>query len=205
MYHPDLSYSFCMSNTNCQDDQSYPTCAYTPLPSFWIQYGRKVKRWAQKTGKKCPGAICKNGAIPHVEFKYLPLSEISFGLFSVVQLVIWPFSYSRPIASEKTPCYRSEAIAAVIEIRGSGLVNRKDKLEENVKTKRARFEDIKAINKNIKCLYLTLKEREITKGTNYDQLSKKHLGSDYFCLRESTTQTAKEGEWKRFVRALLDP
>ena len=112
---------------------------------------------------------------------------------------------SRPVASEKTPCYRLEAIAAVIEIRGSGLVNYKDRLEEDVKAKRTRFEDIKAINKNIKCLYLTLQEREITKGTNYDQLSKKHLGSDYFCLRESTTQTAKAAEWKRFVRALLGP
>lgn len=41
--------------------------------------GRRIKRWAQKTGKKCPGAMCKNGSIPHVEFKDLSLSEISFG------------------------------------------------------------------------------------------------------------------------------
>lgn len=41
--------------------------------------GRKIKRWAQRTGKKCPGTVCKNGNNPHVEFKDLPLSEISFG------------------------------------------------------------------------------------------------------------------------------
>jgi len=39
--------------------------------------GRKIKRWAQKTGKKCPGTMCKNG--PHVEFKDLSPSVISFG------------------------------------------------------------------------------------------------------------------------------
>ena len=41
--------------------------------------GRRIKRWAQKSGKKCPGIICKNGATPHIEFRDLPLSEISFG------------------------------------------------------------------------------------------------------------------------------
>jgi len=39
--------------------------------------GRKIKRWAQKTGKKCPGTMCKN--TPHVEFRDLSRSEISFG------------------------------------------------------------------------------------------------------------------------------
>lgn len=39
--------------------------------------GRKIKRWARKTGKKCPGILCKNG--PHIEFKDLSPSVISFG------------------------------------------------------------------------------------------------------------------------------
>jgi len=40
--------------------------------------GRTIKRWAQKTGKRCPGIHCKNNQ-NHVEFKDLRLSEITFG------------------------------------------------------------------------------------------------------------------------------
>lgn len=41
--------------------------------------GRRVKRWAQRKGKKCPGTMCKKGSSPHIEFKDLTLSKISFG------------------------------------------------------------------------------------------------------------------------------
>lgn len=41
--------------------------------------GRKIKRWAQKTGKKCPGQGCKKGKHPNIEFKDIRLSEIAFG------------------------------------------------------------------------------------------------------------------------------
>jgi len=112
---------------------------------------------------------------------------------------------SIPIASEKTPCYSLRSIAAVIEIRGHGLVNYKERLEEDVRAKHTRFEDIRARNKDTKCLYLTLQEREVTKGTDYVHLSMKYLGSDFFSLRESTTQVTREGEWKRFIKALLCP
>ncbi|MHA2052846.1 MAG: hypothetical protein ACW99F_04525 [Candidatus Hodarchaeales archaeon] len=41
--------------------------------------GVKIKKWAQKTGKKCPGIVCKKGNHPNIEFKDLRLSEIAFG------------------------------------------------------------------------------------------------------------------------------
>jgi hypothetical protein len=41
--------------------------------------GRKIKRWAKKTGKKCPGQFCKKGKSPNIEFKDLKMSEIAFG------------------------------------------------------------------------------------------------------------------------------
>lgn len=41
--------------------------------------GRRLKRWAQARGKRCPGTTCKKGSKPHIEFKDLQLSEISFG------------------------------------------------------------------------------------------------------------------------------
>ena len=98
-----------------------------------------------------------------------------------------------------------KSIAAVIEIRGSGLVNKKHKLEEDVKTKKSRFEKIKERDKNIKCLYLTLQEREKTvKGTNYVQLSQQYLKKNFFYLRESTTHETIPDEWEHFVRTLLD-
>ncbi len=40
--------------------------------------GRNIKRWAQTTGKRCPGTHCKN-AQQNIEFKDLKLSEIAFG------------------------------------------------------------------------------------------------------------------------------
>ena len=40
--------------------------------------GRKIKRWAQKTGKKCPGQLCKTGKRPNIKFKDLKVSEIAF-------------------------------------------------------------------------------------------------------------------------------
>jgi hypothetical protein len=40
--------------------------------------GRQLKRWAQKTGKQCPGLKCKNGK-QHIEFTDLSQSEIAFG------------------------------------------------------------------------------------------------------------------------------
>jgi hypothetical protein len=112
---------------------------------------------------------------------------------------------SRRVASEKTPRYNLESIASVIEVKGHGLVDYKSKLEDDVKTKHARFEDIRAKSRHTKCLYLTLQEREVTRGTNYVEVSRRHLGSHFFSLRESTTQKVIEGEWKRFVKALLDP
>jgi hypothetical protein len=113
---------------------------------------------------------------------------------------------TKPVASEKTPCYELESIVAVVEIRGHGLVNYKDRLEDDVKVKRDRFEEIKAKKKrDVTCLYLTFQEREITKGTDYDRLSRKHLGPSFFSLRESTTQKVRDGEWNRFVKALIGP
>ena len=41
--------------------------------------GVKIKKWAKRTGKKCPGKICKRGKHPNVEFKDIGLSEIAFG------------------------------------------------------------------------------------------------------------------------------
>lgn len=41
--------------------------------------GRRIKRWAQKTGKKCPGTLCKKGTHPNIDFQDIPLSEIAFG------------------------------------------------------------------------------------------------------------------------------
>jgi hypothetical protein len=113
---------------------------------------------------------------------------------------------STPVASGKTPSYSLRSIVALIEIRGHGLINYKHKLEEDVKAKRDRFEEIKKRSKNTKCLYLTLQEREVViKGADYHGLSKKHLGVAYFSLRESRTQEVRDGEWKRFIKALLDP
>ena len=40
--------------------------------------GRQTKRWAQNTGKKCPGVKFKNGQ-QHIEFKNLKPPEIAFG------------------------------------------------------------------------------------------------------------------------------
>lgn len=111
----------------------------------------------------------------------------------------------KPVASEKTLCYDLESVVAVFEIRGYGLVNYKDRLEDDVKVKRDRFEEIKAKKRDVKCLYLTFQEREITKGTDYDRLSRKYLGPSFFSLRESTTQKVREGEWNRFVKALFGP
>jgi hypothetical protein len=112
---------------------------------------------------------------------------------------------SKPVASEETPCYELESIVAVVEIRGHGLVNYKERLEDDVKAKRDRFEEIKARKRDVICLYLTFQEREKTKGTDYDGLSRKHLGPGFFSLRESTTQKVRDGEWNRFVKALLGP
>jgi hypothetical protein len=36
--------------------------------------GRQIKKWAQSTGRKCPGSYCKG-----VEFRDVPLSKITFG------------------------------------------------------------------------------------------------------------------------------
>lgn len=41
--------------------------------------GRKIKKWAQNTGKKCPGQLCNKGTHPNIEFKDLRMSEIAFG------------------------------------------------------------------------------------------------------------------------------
>jgi len=41
--------------------------------------GRKIKRWAQNRGKRCPGTMCNNGNTPHIELTDLRLSQISFG------------------------------------------------------------------------------------------------------------------------------
>jgi len=40
--------------------------------------GRQLKRWAQKTGKLCPGTHCKNNQ-QHIELRDLRLPEIAFG------------------------------------------------------------------------------------------------------------------------------
>jgi hypothetical protein len=113
---------------------------------------------------------------------------------------------SEQAVSENAPCYELASIASVVKIAGHGLVNKKDELEGDVKSIKARFEKIKAENSNVKTLYLTLEERKmVSKGTNYDNLSKQHLGLDFFSLRDSTTHVRNSGEWERFIKALLAP
>lgn len=99
--------------------------------------------------------------------------------------------------------YDTKSVDAIIEIRGYGLIADKDRLKGMMKSKHDLYKEIKRRYAHIKCLYLTLQEREISKGTDYVKLSKKFLGQNFFYLRESTTQRIISREWKRFIKALL--
>ena len=112
---------------------------------------------------------------------------------------------------EKIPRYDLKSVAAIIEIRGSSLVSLasyEGKFEEDIKTRKTLSKQTAGRHSNIKWLYLALREREKTKREyvcNYVKLCKERLGQDFFYLRETTTKKTIQGEWKRFVKALLDP
>lgn len=110
---------------------------------------------------------------------------------------------ARPMVYKGMQYYDPKSVDAIIEIRGYGLVAHKDKLKGIAKSKHDLFEEIKRRDAHIKCLYLTLQEREISRGTNYVKLSKRFLRQNFFYLRESTKQRIISKEWERFIKALL--
>ena len=113
---------------------------------------------------------------------------------------------SLSVLAAGVPSYKLEDITVAIEVRGHGWVEKADELEDAIKRKKDCFDGIKAKNKGMKCLYLTLEERRKTKdGTSYHALSKKFLGSDYFSLRDSTTKMMNPHEWENFVHSMVQP
>jgi hypothetical protein len=175
------------------------TSKFTHLPK---QGGQKsnARRWTTLKGDICCRVIIRfirlhgsqtyKAVGPNVWIKGCPTE------FDVLM--------TTPAASPfpSTKVYKSKDVLACLEIKQRGIYGGRGVITGVLNKKKTQFDEVRSLNRHIRCGYLTLNERSRTrKGINYLAVTKQELRPyRVFCLKNS--DGIVKNEWAKLLKWL---
>lgn len=102
--------------------------------------------------------------------------------------------------------YPASEVKAIIESKLNGIYGGNQKIPQVLGDINTNFQSAIQLNRNITCIYLTLREVASTKSPtaiNYFQRTKDALDQYHvFCLRDNHTRAIILGMWEAFIRVI---